>query len=282
MADSKPLVSVILTCYNQEACLAETLDSVLSQTYTNWECIVMNDGSSDHSEAVARQYVSKDSRFRYIYQENQGVVTARNNAIRQSLGEYILPLDGDDLIAPDYLSLAADVLNKHQDVVLVHCRVLKFGAENGEMIMPEMSRRNLLKTGCCVSTSMYRRSGFDKVGGYKTAMNDGWEDWEFFISLMETGGKVYKLDKPLFYYRISSSSRNSKLDKGKYLELQKTVVRLHPLSYFREYEALLAEHESIVTFPGYAVFAGYRALAVGVYHFLQRIFKFKGGTAPLR
>ena len=78
------LVSVILTCYNQELYLAEALESVLNQTYPYWECIILNDGSTDHSEEVALQYVSKDKRFVYVYQENQGVVSARNHAINAS------------------------------------------------------------------------------------------------------------------------------------------------------------------------------------------------------
>lgn len=281
MGVNKPLVSVILTCYNQEAYLAETLDSVLRQTYANWECIVMNDGSNDHSEDIAKQYVDKDSRFKYIYQDNQGVVSARNNAIRQSKGEYILPLDGDDLISPDYLSLAADVLDRYQDVILVHCGVLKFGDENGEKIMPEMSKRNLLRIGCCVSSSLYRRSSYDMVGGYKEEMKEGWEDWEFFISLMESGGKAFKLQKPLFFYRVSSGSRNNRLDKEKMTRLTKTIVRLHPLFYYHEYESLLTEYNSIVTFPGYSVFACYRAFTVRIYHFLQKIFKVKDRTSSL-
>ena len=151
------LVSVILTCYNQEPYLAEALDSVLSQTYPHWECIILNDGSTDQSEEIAKQYVSKDPRFVFISQSNQGVVAARNNAIKASKGKYILPLDGDDTIEPQYLELATDLLDQDPELMLVYCDVRKFGAESGILPLAEMNTRNILRSGCCVSTSMYRK-----------------------------------------------------------------------------------------------------------------------------
>ena len=172
------LVSVVLTCYNQEQYLAEALDSVLNQTYPYWECVILNDGSTDGSEEVAKRYVSRDKRFLYVYQSNQGVVAARNNAVKISKGDYILPLDGDDIISPNYIKLATDVLDKNKDVILVCCNVEKFGMESGPFILPEVNTRNILRGGCCVSSSMYRRVIFESVGGYKEEMSDGLEDWE--------------------------------------------------------------------------------------------------------
>ena len=243
------LVSVILTCYNQEPYLAEALESVLNQSYPHWECIILNDGSTDHSEDIALQYVAKDKRFVYVYQENQGVVAARNHAISASQGAYILPLDGDDKIAPSYLEQAVDVLDRNPDIALVYCDVLQFGEESGPMSLPEMTIRNLLRSGCCVSSSMFRRETYHQVGGYKEEMKDGWEDWEFFISLMESGGKVYKLEQPLFYYRILHHSRDRKIaDKD---DLKKTLVQLHPVLYYNEYISLLSDYEAMIHSRGY-------------------------------
>lgn len=243
------LVSVILTCYNQEPYLAEALESVLNQTYPYWECIILNDGSTDHSEEVALQYVSKDKRFVYVYQENQGVVSARNHAISASKGTYILPLDGDDKIAPQYLELAVDVLDRSPEIALVYCDVLKFGEESGPMCLSEMTIRNLLRSGCCVSSSMFRRETYHQIGGYKEEMKDGWEDWEFFISLMESGGKVYKLEQPLFFYRILHHSRDRKIEDKD--DLKKTLVQLHPVLYYNEYVQLLSDYESVIHSRGY-------------------------------
>lgn len=261
------LVSVILTCYNQEQYLAEALDSVLNQTYSYWECVILNDGSTDGSEEVAKRYVSRDKRFIYVYQSNQGVVAARNNAIKISKGDYILPLDGDDKLSPDYLKLAADVLDKNKDVILVYCDVVKFGEESGPLLLPEVNLRNILRTGCCVSSSMFRRENYESVGGYKEEMVDGWEDWEFFMSLLETGGKVYKLNQILFYYRILNKSRNRKIDTKYRKQLRGKMVQLHPNSYYREYARLLSEYESIVNSRVYKL--------LSLFHKIRKCFSVK-------
>lgn len=249
----KTLVSVILTCYNQEKYLAEALDSVLNQTYPNWECIILNDGSTDGSEEVAKRYASKDKRFIYVYQNNQGVVAARNNAIKISKGDYILPLDGDDMISSDYIKLATDVLDNNKDVILVSCNVERFGKESGFLPLPDLNIRNILRSGCCVSSSMYRREMYESVGGYKEYMSEGWEDWEFFISLLETGGKVYKLNQILFFYRILQNSRDRKIDTDRNNRLKDHIVRLHPSLYFSEYSKLLYEYETIINSRGYKI-----------------------------
>lgn len=259
------LVSVILTCFNQEQYLAEALESVLNQSYPNWECVIMNDGSIDHSEEIALQYVGKDKRFVYVHQKNQGVVAARNNAIKVSKGDYILPLDGDDKIAPSYLEQAVKVLDNDKGVILVCCGVEKFGDESGPFLLPEINIRNLLRGGCCVSSSMFRRETFDLVGGYKAEMKDGLEDWEFFISLLETGGKAHQLHQTLFYYRILNQSRNNRITENHIAQLRKQIVQLHPDLYFLEYGKLLDEYEVIVQTWVYKVFAP-------IYSFLRSLY----------
>ena len=99
------LVSVIVPCYNQAQYLSETLQSVLDQTYTNWECIIVNDGSTDHTEAVALVWCEKDSRFRYLYKKNGGLSSARNAGIAVSKGKYLQFLDSDDLIKSNKFKL---------------------------------------------------------------------------------------------------------------------------------------------------------------------------------
>lgn len=248
-------VSVILTCFNQETYLAEALDSVLNQSYPYWECIILNDGSTDRSEEIAMQYVAKDERFVYVYQENQGVVAARNNAIKASKGKYLLPLDGDDILSPKYLELAVDILDRFHDVILVCCDVCKFGDDSGKMLLPEMTRRNILWSGCCVSSSMFRREAFDIIGGYKEDMESGWEDWEFFISLMETDGKVYKLNEVLFYYRILNCSRDRIINDVLREQLRDKIVQLHPNFYHKEYDKLLNDYNAIVKARSYKIYA---------------------------
>ena len=101
-----PLISVVVPCYNQAQYLDECLQSVLNQTYQDWECIIVNDGSPDNTEEIAKNWVEKDTRFIYLSKENGGLSSARNAGIEIAKGEWILPLDADDKIGERYLELA--------------------------------------------------------------------------------------------------------------------------------------------------------------------------------
>ncbi|NNC45269.1 MAG: glycosyltransferase family 2 protein, partial [Winogradskyella sp.] len=93
-----PLISIIVPCYNQAKYLDEALHSVFIQSYKNWECIIVNDGSFDDTESVAAQWTKKDKRYVYLYQENSGLSSARNAGLRKACGDYIQFLDSDDVI----------------------------------------------------------------------------------------------------------------------------------------------------------------------------------------
>lgn len=108
----QPLISVIVPCYNQAQFLDECLQSVLEQTYQNWECIIVNDGSPDNTEEVALEWTKKDVRFIYLKKDNGGLSSARNAGIEKAKGEWILPLDCDDKIGNQYLELASAEFNK--------------------------------------------------------------------------------------------------------------------------------------------------------------------------
>ena len=206
---NKPLVSIIVPCYNQAQYLAETLDSVESQTYSNWECIIVNDGSQDNSESVAEQYCQNDKRFRYLYQINSGVSIARNYGIRVSKGEYILPLDGDDIIERTFLEKTVSFLESHEDYKLVYSNVVLFGGQKGVWPFPEYDYSYFIWDNCIVNTALFRRSDFEKTSGYNPNMKNGYEDWDFWLSFLSPEDKVYRIEENLFFYRKSNNSRNT-------------------------------------------------------------------------
>ena len=134
-----PLVSVIVPCYNQASFLSDALDSVLAQTYTDWECIIVNDGSTDNTEEVAKTYINKDSRFAYVHKNNGGLPSARNFGISKSSGDFILPLDADDLIGSSYLEKAISRFKSFPETKLVYCKAAKFGHVSGAWSLGEYS-----------------------------------------------------------------------------------------------------------------------------------------------
>jgi glycosyltransferase involved in cell wall biosynthesis len=209
--ENQPLVSVIVPCYNQAEFLPEALDCVRAQTYQNWECVIINDGSPDSAEAVAQPYLAKDARFKYLRQENQGPSAARNSGIRHSSGKYILPLDADDRVGSEYLSEAVAALEQDSELKLVYSRVNFFGENHGEWKLPDYSPSELLVRNMIFNSAIFRRTDFDRVGGYDENFRDGHEDWEFWISLLCPAGKVLKLPEIHFFYRIRDCSRQHTL-----------------------------------------------------------------------
>lgn len=210
-----PVVSIIMPSYNQGIYLAEALDSVLAQTYLYWECIIIDDGSQDNTAEVAKTYCAKDSRIQYLFQENAGVSAARNNGIAHSRGEYILPLDGDDKIAPGFLELTLQEITKDRNIRVVYTEVQYFGARNDVYHLPKFSTEQLLGMNVMCVTALFRREDFDKTGGYNTNMKEGLEDWDFWISMFQDGeGTAVKIPKVLFYYRRKAVSRNNSANKA--------------------------------------------------------------------
>ena len=205
--ENKPIVSIIVPCYKQAEYLPETLESVLAQTYRDWECIVVNDGSPDDTEAVAKRYCEKDARIKYLYQENQGVAMARNNGIRHSSGKYILPLDGDDKIENSYLEKAVNSFEEHPEVSLVYSRTKQFGDMTGECWTNEYSWGTIIWGNMIPNTAMYRRADYDRTCGYNPNMVHGYEDWDFWLSLLDSDSKVYRIEEPLYCHRSKAVSR---------------------------------------------------------------------------
>lgn len=196
-----PLISIIVPCYNQAKFLPETLDSVHAQTYKNWECIIVNDGSPDNTEAISLEYCNQDSRFKYYKKKNEGLSIARNYGISMSNGLFLLPLDSDDLIGDSYLEKAIDVFNSDPNTKLVYCNAQKFGVVNKKWDLPQYSYEKILWSNLIFCSAVYRRSDYDKTIGYNPNMKHGLEDWDFWLSLLKPEDKVIKIEDTLFFYR---------------------------------------------------------------------------------
>jgi glycosyltransferase involved in cell wall biosynthesis len=157
----------------------------------------------------------RDSRFKYKYKNNSGVIDTRNLGISISTGKYILPLDGDDIIEEHYLESAVDILNNDSSIKIVYCKAKKFGAVNEYWSLPVFSYETMLYRNCIFNSAFFRREDFDRVGGYRCNMYMGFEDWDLWLAILTVGGKVHCIDKVMFYYRIQHISRNANIDTEK-------------------------------------------------------------------
>lgn len=226
-ASTHPLVSIIVPCYNYARFLPETLQSILDQEYYHWECIIVNDGSTDGTEAVAMQYQKKDARFKYIYQHNKGLSSARNTGIINSKGEYLQFLDSDDTIHASKIKLQVSFLQDQSNVDIVYGNSLFFNSDcastffqnrEGKLVDetinlkksgsgPEILSKLLVNNMMEVSCALIKKEIIEKVGFFNEAYKS-YEDWEFWIRCAIAGCYFYYLpiDGTETYIRCGHSS----------------------------------------------------------------------------
>lgn len=236
------LISVIIPCYNVGPYLGETLESVLAQTYANWECVIVNDGSPDNTHEVALKWEKKDSRFIYLKLENGGVERARNKGIEIAAGEYILPLDGDDKLAPTFLEKTLQVFREQPDTMLVYSLVELFEAQEGIWELKEFSLPNLALENMIVCTALYRKKEWERTGGYDGKVKYHLEDWELWINMLKDGGKVVRINEPLFFYRIRPGSALRSQTPEKIAYMRKYITAKHPAFFIEHLGDIISSH----------------------------------------
>jgi glycosyltransferase involved in cell wall biosynthesis len=245
-------VSVITTCYNDGVYLQECVESVANQTYPNIEHIIINDGSTDFKTIKILGNLTSifSNNIRVINTDNQGVCAARNFAIENSGGKYILPLDSDDRISPMFVELAVYEANKNINVKLVVTNYKLFGRLQNTVIVEDFSLEKLIGRNLFVVSSLFRRDDFDRVSGFNTNMSKGLEDWDFWLSVLKGGGKVVKVKGINFFYRIKSikQSRNANSAACNHNLLRKQMWQNHRELFSKHYASPLESIEYLNIF----------------------------------
>ncbi len=261
----KELVSVIVPCYNQGQYLEETLLSVKNQTYTNLECLIIDDGSTDNTEHVAKQICTIDQRFRYYFKNNGGLSSARNFGLRLAKGDWIQLLDSDDLIEKDKIDYQIDLIGKFKAEILIS-GYRYFKNTEGYDSLRILGRNNLipevnlqqedsldlirlfeLANPFVISAPLYKKSVFQKIGFFDEEFH-ALEDWDFHLRCAKGGIKFQHVG---------------------YRGLSKTLIRIHDGS-------MMSSNDSMSL--AYDIFSKKHNLQTfGVIlprpHFFKRVFK---------
>ena len=228
-ADS-PIVSVIMPCYNQGQYLDEAVESVLAQTYKNFEIIVINDGSTDAETIQILRHYHKPQ-VKIIHTENRGPSLARNTAIQHASGKYILPLDADDRIGQGYLEAAVAILEADPSVGIVYSEAEFFGIVTGKWELPNFQFPEILLGNGIFNSSLYRRVDWETVGGYQENMVYCWEDYDFWLALIELGRQVVRLPDIFFFYRQVPKSRDHQANREQHISAHTQIYHNHPKLY---------------------------------------------------
>lgn len=216
MTTSPIKISVVIPCYNQEQYIAETLDSALAQTFPEYEIIVVNDGSVDSSQHIIEQFVAAHpKKITLVNQQNQGVISARNNGIAAARGTYIYPLDGDDKIHPECLQQLYEAMIAGKGDV-IYSDTECFGERTGLFELPKATKWNMLHHSCVVCSALYSKADWERYGGYDQGCRVcGCEDWEFWLNFVLDNKHFHKVEKPLLYYRQLATSRTTDAQQPK-------------------------------------------------------------------
>lgn len=235
------LVSIIVPCYNQARYLDESLQSIYDQTYTHWECIIVNDGSPDNTETVARKWEAKDSRFIYLYKENGGVSSARNLGIEKAKAAFILTLDADDKYESTFLEKALNLFLANDELGIVSSWGQYFTNDKQLQIFKSTAKSVadfLFYNGFNMGSSLFRKECWEQVGGYDENPKNGYEDWEFYLRVCALGWKVQSIDEVLFFYRQHIVSRRKEMNV-KENENKKYIYIKNKDIYSTHYEELI-------------------------------------------
>ena len=227
--ESKALISIIVPIYNVENYLRQCLDSIVSQTYQNFECLLINDGSPDNSADICREYVEKDSRFKYFEKENGGVSSARNLGIERSGGAYITFIDSDDWVDSDYLEVLYNALiDENADISVStykrfhmadncwYFHSFQRGYEkrvftNQELIDEFIALDNFDFSYRYVCGKLVRRYLLDKIAFNE--MTTLGEDMELWLKLYLISNKIVYVNRDSYIYRVDNDNRHFGLEK---------------------------------------------------------------------
>lgn len=230
------LVSIITPCYNGEKYISETIESVIAQTYPNWEMIIIDDGSKDNSLKIALEYAQKDNRISVFQQSNGGSASARNNGIRRSNGQYIALLDADDLWLPDFLeNQIAFMIEKN--AICVYCSYSRIDEKSKNILRPikckpEVTIKDMMITnriGCL--SGLYDSKRYGKIYLHEELKSIR-DDYAYWIDIVKLEGIAYGNPKIMAKYRILPNSTTGK--KGKLIKKQYFFYRKYlNLSMFR-------------------------------------------------
>lgn len=216
MNSKSPIVSIIIPCYNERDYVKETIQSILNQTFQDFEIIIIDDGSNETIRIFLHALTS--NRIRVISQKHKGPSSARNTGFNLAKGNFILAIDSDDTVESIFLEKAVKILNADtaSGAVSCYCNVFVKKAKILSKHEPKGGGiNNFLFDNNSVSFALIRKEAWLDVGGYDEYMINGFEDWEFWISMTKKGWNIHMIPEFLFNYRKKSKNsvdQNSKLN----------------------------------------------------------------------
>lgn len=239
--ENNVLISIIIPCYNDANFIEQSIDSALNQTYLNKEIIVVDDGSNKETKIVLKSLEHKIDVL--ITQDNMGQSSARNIGIKHSKGRFLLVLDSDDYFENTFCSKALSLFNNNTDIKLVTCyaNLVFEKPSNNYVYKPKGGTvESFLTSNSAMGSAMFKKEDWITCGGYDETMQNGFEDWEFYIRLLSQGGRAEVIKESLYNYRKRENTTTSKANQVKY-DLFKYIFTKHKDLYISYYDSFMTQ-----------------------------------------
>ncbi len=235
-----PLVSIVIPCFQVWKYLNEALQSVFNQSYPAMEIWVVNDGCTTEAAIRAFNELKKNPRIHCLSIEQAGPSVARNAAITQAKGKYIVCLDADDLLHPEYIDRSVRVLEDDSRIGLVAPQIRLFGDLNAAPFEQTFSIGSFLIDNYLVVSSMFRREDWKTIGGFDQDLRLA-EDYDFFHGILRLGRTIWLHNDVPFYYRRHEFSTSSQINFQQSLAARRYIFNKHRELYIEHLDRILDE-----------------------------------------
>lgn len=211
--NTNSLISIIIPAYNAERYLSETIESVLQQTYTNWELIIVNDGSTDATSGIITNYADKNKRIRYVTKKNTGVSDTRNEGIKEAKGDYVFFLDADDIWLNDYIEQKLELFkNDKANLVYSACNLIDENSKplnktlkgSGDVSLNDLltGKGNYITAPSGISVTS---QSLKEIGGFDINLSNN-ADQDLFMRYLAAKKRVSYVNKVLWLYRVHNAN----------------------------------------------------------------------------
>lgn len=225
-------VEAVITSFNQKSMIYDAVHSLCRQTFKPKRIIISDDGTTDETSVKILNELEADCRLpvplQIIRQPNKGVSAARNTGIRQTQAPLVLVLDGDDCLEASFIEEVRHILSEHPFMVAASSWMHTFGVLEADVHPTGGDAAAFLSHNCCPATHIFRREAWQQCGGYDETMRSGFEDWDFFLNMLEAVPNTYIgiVEKPLINYRTAPASPNIK-SMEKRLSIMRYMIEKH-------------------------------------------------------
>lgn len=230
MSSDKPLISVIMGAYNCEKTIRQAVDSILAQTYANWEFVICDDCSTDNTLKILKEYERKDTRFKILHNDkNKRLAASLNACLAVSSGKYIARMDADDECLPERFSAQLKFLEDYPQIDVVGCSVFINDGNKKEII--RKPKENLSKKDVLWGppffhpTIMMRKNIYDQLHGYVVlGRTQRGQDWDLWFRFFANGFRGYNLQEPLYIYHESNDDLKKRTFKTAFMYTKTAIV----------------------------------------------------------